>query len=69
MKFLYLLIAIISVQVFSSDETKDKLISNVPERILFVGNSYLYYNDSLHNHFRRMVEEAFPSRIDNLEFK
>jgi len=34
MKFLYLLIAIISVQVFSSDETKDKLISNVPERIL-----------------------------------
>lgn len=69
MKFLYLLLAIISVQVFSSNETKDKLISNVPERILFVGNSYLYYNDSLHNHFRRMVEEAFPSRIDNLEFK
>ena len=45
------------------------IISNIPERILFVGNSYLYYNDSLHNHFRRMVEEAFPSRIDNLEFK
>ena len=28
-----------------------------PETILFVGNSYLYYNDSLHNHFKRMVEE------------
>jgi len=26
-----------------------------PERLLFVGNSYLYYNDSLHNHVRRMV--------------
>lgn len=27
-----------------------------PLRILFVGNSYLYYNDSLHNHVRRIVE-------------
>ena len=26
-----------------------------PARILLVGNSYLYYNDSLHNHLRRMV--------------
>tara|TARA_Y100000389_G_scaffold97779_1_gene94424 strand:- start:1855 stop:2628 length:774 start_codon:yes stop_codon:yes gene_type:complete len=30
-----------------------------PETILFIGNSYLYYGDSLHNHFRRMVEEYF----------
>ena len=28
-----------------------------PETILFIGNSYLYYNDSLHNHFKRIVEE------------
>ena len=21
-----------------------------PERVLFVGNSYIYYNNSLHNH-------------------
>ena len=40
-----------------------------PARILFVGNSYLYYNDSLHNHLRRMVEESFPDYIDLLEFK
>ena len=26
-----------------------------PKRILFVGNSYMYYNDSLHNHVRRMA--------------
>ena len=69
MKFLYILLSIISVQVFSFDETKEEFIQKDPERILFVGNSYLYYNDSLHNHFRRMVEEAFPSRIDSLEFK
>ena len=28
-----------------------------PVTILFVGNSYIYYGDSLHNHFKRMVEE------------
>jgi hypothetical protein len=30
-----------------------------PKTILFIGNSYLYYGDSVHNHFRRMVEEYF----------
>tara|TARA_B100000989_G_C19484570_1_gene446814 strand:- start:408 stop:1193 length:786 start_codon:yes stop_codon:yes gene_type:complete len=30
-----------------------------PETVLFIGNSYLYYGDSLHNHFKRMVEEYF----------
>ena len=24
-------------------------------RVLFIGNSYLYYNDSLHNHVKRMA--------------
>ena len=28
-------------------------------RVLFVGNSYLYYNDSLHNHVKRMASERF----------
>ena len=28
-----------------------------PVTILFVWNSYIYYGDSLHNHFKRMVEE------------
>lgn len=32
-----------------------------PRQVLFVGNSYLYYNDSLHNHVRRMLEEAQPA--------
>lgn len=32
--------------------------ADTPKKILFVGNSYLYYNDSLHNHYRRMVAEG-----------
>jgi hypothetical protein len=40
-----------------------------PLRILFVGNSYLYYNDSLHNHVSRIAEELQPDLIDKLEYK
>jgi hypothetical protein len=29
-----------------------------PKQILWVGNSYLYYNDSLHNHTIRLVREG-----------
>ncbi len=29
-----------------------------PEQVLFVGNSYFYYNDSLHNHTGRIAEEG-----------
>lgn len=40
------------------------------ERILFVGNSYLYYNDSLHNHVKRMVAERYPdNRASDFEYK
>ena len=42
-----------------SQESKIKTEEAQPETILFIGNSYLYYGDSLHNHFRRMVEEYF----------
>ena len=69
MKFLYLFFTIISVQVFSADEAKDKFIQKNPERILFVGNSYLYYNDSLHNHVRRMLDEVYATEIDTSNYK
>ena len=40
-----------------------------PRRILFVGNSYLYYNDSLHNHVRRIAIAADPSSEKALRYK
>ena len=40
-----------------------------PTRVLFVGNSYLYYNNSLHDHVRRMTVAAGIHDSDNLEFK
>ena len=40
----------------------------VPQRVLFVGNSYLYYNDSLHNHVERMAIERHPNTPGNFAF-
>ena len=31
-----------------------------PESFLFVGNSFMYYNNSMHKHFNRLVKEADP---------
>ena len=40
-----------------------------PTRILFVGNSYLYYNDSLHFHLRNILQQAFGETVPDFQFK
>lgn len=40
-----------------------------PQRVLFIGNSYLYYNDSLHNHVRRMVAASGIYGMKDLKYK
>ena len=40
-----------------------------PTHILFIGNSYLYYGDSLHNHVRRMVVAAKIHDAKKLKYK
>lgn len=31
-----------------------------PANVLFVGNSFIYYNNSLHNHYRRLLRASHP---------
>lgn len=40
-----------------------------PGRVLFVGNSYLYYNNSMHNHVRRLALAADPAVAGTFEYK
>lgn len=40
-----------------------------PQRVLLVGNSYIYYGDSLHNHLRRMVAAADAELGKKLQYK
>ena len=33
-----------------------------PKSILFIGNSYLYYNDSMHNHVEELMEDYYKNQ-------
>ena len=55
--------------LLASDTQVYSLTNKTPERVLYIGNSYLYYNDSLHNHVRRMFEEIHSNEIDTSNYK
>ena len=55
--------------LFANDVVVKGLDNKSPERLLYIGNSYLYYNDSLHNHVRRMLEEAYGKKIQTSNYK
>ncbi len=46
-----------------------RLAVDAPKRILFVGNSYFYYNDSLHNHVRGLAIAGDTSIEKALQYK
>ncbi|MEY3951405.1 MAG: hypothetical protein RL320_207 [Pseudomonadota bacterium] len=57
-----------SAAMASAPVVKAPQVDN-PMRVLLVGNSYLYYNDSLHNYLRRMVAATDPASEKKLEYK
>ncbi len=69
MKYILLLILLYSNSIFALDVEISSLENKTPERVLYIGNSYLYYNDSLHNHVRRMLDEVYESEIDTTNYK
>ena len=68
MKHFLILLLIVTNSLIASDTQVNSLINKTPERVLYIGNSYLYYNDSLHNHVRRMFEEIYPNEIDTVSY-
>lgn len=48
---------------------KQYLSNSEPEKVLFVGNSYFYYNDSLHNHVSRLTASLNDDLGDRLTYK
>ena len=42
---------------------------DTPKRLLMIGNSYLYYGDSLHNLLRGMVIAGQPEIKQSLQYK
>ena len=69
MKLILIFILVYSNSILATDVVVNELKNKTPERVLYIGNSYLYYNDSLHNHVRRMLEEIYPNKIDTSNYK
>jgi len=71
--FIFILFtAFLSTKVLPAEviePTKKSLETDSPTHILFVGNSYFYYNDSLHNHVSRLVQAHDPALSKDLEYK
>ena len=63
----FLILLAVSLGLFSATAWSQEAAL---KRVLFVGNSYLYYNDSLHNHVKRMASEAHPgTRPSDFQYK
>ncbi|MBY0271567.1 MAG: hypothetical protein K2X06_17055 [Burkholderiales bacterium] len=59
-KLLLFLAAFLLAAVTQAATPLIKTPANTPQRVLFVGNSYFYYNASLHFHARRIALAADP---------
>ena len=68
-RIMFVLVAIAHSSFLLASVSVESLDNKNPNRILFVGNSYLYYNDSLHNHVNRMAAERFPERAELTIYK
>ena len=55
MKFFKLFLLLFLVLQIHSEQLKN---------ILFVGNSYLYYNNSVHNYVEPMLKEHYGSEVE-----
>jgi hypothetical protein len=60
--YLALCLALWTACISAQAQTKPKRLSlgQTPESILWVGNSFFYYNDSMHNHFGRLASASKP---------
>ncbi|HYC44449.1 MAG TPA: DUF4886 domain-containing protein [Burkholderiales bacterium] len=70
MRFPWLVaLALIAATACAADKPRITQPLDTPTRILFVGHSYLYYNNSLHNHLRRLAIADDPSLAKRLQYR
>jgi hypothetical protein len=56
--FTLALLAVLQPSVLAQTRPQRTDIGQAPESILWVGNSFFYYNNSMHNHFGQLVRAA-----------
>ncbi len=67
---LFLVAALVMACAVARAEVAPKVTEVAPpKKVLFVGNSFSYYNNSLHNHVLRLAQEADPQHAKEYRFK
>jgi len=56
-----LLVALAACATAPAPAPSAAAFERVPERVLFVGNSFTYFNNSLHGHYRNLAAAADPT--------
>lgn len=51
------------------DSTPYTRTAEAPDRVLFVGNSFTYYNNSLHNHYEELLRAARPDAAERMRVR
>jgi hypothetical protein len=71
LRSLLLVIALVSASWLHAAQRPEVTKPQVeaPKRILFVGNSYFYYNNSLHNYVLRIAVAADPANAGSLQYR
>jgi hypothetical protein len=71
LRSLLLVIALVSASWLHAAQRPEVTKPQVeaPKRILFVGNSYFYYNNSLHNYVLRIAVAADPANAGSLQYE
>ncbi len=49
----------------SAEALQTKQLKEVPGKVLYAGNSFFYYNNSMHGHIREMVIEGMKGHKYN----
>lgn len=62
-------LAVLGPRPVLADETPVVRDAPAPKTVLFLGNSYIYYNNSLHNHFRKLTQSVFKEDAKTFFFK
>ena len=61
-RLVIVLLVLVQAGCATARTAPDRASQAQPANVLFVGNSFTYYNDSLHNHLRRLMRSAEISR-------
>ena len=66
---IHIILKCIGLLIFCLLASNACAVDKFPTRILFLGNSYFYYNNSLHNHVKGFVEAGLGGQGKDLQYK